>query len=148
MQFYLSLKCLHIVGVISWMAGILYFFRLFVYHVEFGRSNESIHVMLSLMEKRLYYYITLPAMVISVGSGLWMMGVNPYLNGQRWFQLKLIGALFLIGITGYGWVLLKNFKQQKFHTYSSRYFRILNEVPTLCMIWIVVMVIFRPFLSN
>lgn len=126
------------------MAGVLYFFRLFVYHLEFGQRNESIHDLLSMMERRLYRYITVPAMVVAVLAGIFMVYFNPGLLSQGWFHLKLLFAILLIGVTLYGQVLLRRFHLKQFQIFSSRHLRILNEVPTLLMILIVFLVIMRP----
>ncbi len=142
---YLILKCVHILGVISWMAGLLYYFRLFVYHFDFGKKNESIHSLLSIMEKRLYQYITLPAMVVSIFSGLFITYLNSMLLLEKWFQVKLIAGLLMTGFTLYGAIPLKRFRVKRFQNYSSFGLRVANEIPTLLMIIIVIMVIVRPF---
>src|SRR5690242_13273999 len=103
---YLVLKSLHIIGIISWMAGILYFYRLFIYHFDYAQTNHSNHVLLSLMEKRLFKYITVPAMIISAITGLAMAYFNSALLSERWFQIKFIGAVSMMGVTLYGLVLL------------------------------------------
>lgn len=138
-------KCLHIIGVISWMAGVLYFYRLFVYHFDFGQNDKSIHSLLSLMEKRLFKFITLPAMVLSIIAGIIMILLNPILLTEKWFHIKLLGAALMILVTLYGFIPLKNFRERYFTGYSSRGLRFLNEIPTLLMILIVVMVFIRPF---
>ena len=79
---FLFFKWLHIIAVISWMAGILYLFRLFVYHAEKGQKSEENHELLTLMEKRLYRYITLPAMAISWVAGLAMLHYMPSFMSQ------------------------------------------------------------------
>jgi putative membrane protein len=127
------------------MAGLLYYYRLFVYHFEFGQKNESIHSLLSLMEKRLYKYITIPAMLVAVISGLCMAYLNPALFNENWFRIKVTAALLMIGVTFHGISPLRKFQNKKFHPYSSKQLRIMNEVPTFLMILIVVMVILRPF---
>jgi putative membrane protein len=127
------------------MAGILYFYRLFVYHFDFGQKNEAIHSLFSLMELRLFKFITVPAMILSVLSGIIMISINPLLLSQKWFQIKLTGAVLMIFSTIYGLPLMKNFRNKRLQGYTSKQLRFLNEVPTLLMILIVVMVIMRPF---
>lgn len=144
-SFYLVFKCFHIIGVISWMAGLLYYFRLFVYHFEKGQNNESIHNLLALMEKRLYFFITVPAMTVSVIAGLLMVYLNESLVSARWFQVKLIFGTLMCGVTFYGLLPLENFRRRNFQKYSSRSLRVINEIPTIFMIVIVIMVIIRPF---
>lgn len=145
LDLYPFLKCLHILGIISWMAGLLYFYRLFVYHFEFGKNNESIHSLLSLMEKRLFRYITVPAMGVSVGAGLAMAYLNSTLFLQKWFLVKMVAVVFMIVNTFYGIIIIERFRIKKTNQYSSTKLRVMNEIPTLLMIVIVVMVIFRPF---
>lgn len=137
-------KVIHIVGIISWMAGILYFYRLFVYHFDFGQKDRAIQNLLSLMEKRLIKYITIPAMTVSVLAGLVMVFLNLDLLNQRWFQLKMFGVLLMISMTLYGFLPMKNFKNHKFSSYTSFGLRVINEIPTLLMILIVALVILRP----
>lgn len=142
---YLFVKAVHVLSIISWMAGLLYLFRLFVNHFEKGQDNESIHQLLQGMERKLYRYITLPAMVASVATGAVMMALNTYLFEEPWMHVKLLGVVLLIGVTFGGGHLVRRFEQRRFQAMTSRYLRILNEVPTLLMILIVAMVILRPF---
>ena len=144
-QHYLVLKTIHVVAIISWMAGLLYFYRLFVYHFTQGQNNASIHSLLSVMETRLYQYITLPAMVVSMITGLAMIHANPSLMAQKWFQIKIVCVFFMITVTFHGITPLRRFKQKNFQKYSNIGLRMMNEVPTLLMIVIVIMVIMKPF---
>ncbi len=141
---YLTLKCLHILGVISWMAGLLYYFRLLIYHFEYGKSNGEIHQLLSLMERRLLRYITLPAMVVSIVAGLGMIHIHPTLIQERWFQAKAFCGLLMAVVTFACITLLNKFKNKDWNGYSSKMLRISNEIPTLLMVIIVILVIFRP----
>jgi protoporphyrinogen IX oxidase len=143
MEIYLVSKTLHLIGIISWMAGILYLYRLFVYHMERGGQSE-IHDLLSLMEMRLYRYITFPAMWVSVVAGAFMVMLNQSLLTQPWFHLKLTCGVLMVIFTFYGGYLHERLKSGKKEGFSGRKFRILNEVPTLLMIVIVCMVVFRP----
>jgi len=140
----LALKALHIIAIISWMAGILYLYRLFVYHREKGTDREEIHSLLSLMEKRLLFNITLPALVVSLITGICMVILNPAYLYQLWFQIKATCALALIGATHAGYLIFKKFRRKDFRNYTGGKLRFINEVPTLLMIIIVIMVIFRP----
>jgi putative membrane protein len=143
-SYYLVFKSIHVIGIISWMAGLLYFYRLFVYHFNFGKDN-SVHALLTLMEKRLFKYITVPAMLVSVAAGLLMIHLNPGLMTQRWFQVKIVAAFFMITVTFHGITPIRRFREKKFNKYSNVGLRLMNEVPTLLMILIVIMAIMRPF---
>ncbi len=141
---YLHLKALHVVAIISWMAGLLYLYRLFIYHRLEGPREKPIHQLFMLMEKRLLLYITIPAMVVSVLTGAGMIALNAALAHQAWFHLKLGGVLGMIAMTGYAWVPLLQFRREEFTGFSDFSLRVLNEVPTLFMILIVWMVILKP----
>lgn len=142
MDFYLWAKALHIIAVISWMAGLLYLPRLFVYHSG-SKPGSELSETLKVMEARLLRYIMNPAMLIS-----WVAGLSTaYFMGalsQPWFHVKL---LFVVGLTVVHMMLARyrrefaNDQRQR----DARFFRILNEVPTVLMIIIVLLVIFKPF---
>ena len=143
MNFYLSIKALHLIAVISWMAGLLYLPRIFVYHVE-NSSNKNINEVFKTMEFKLYNYIMMPAMIFSWLFGLILIGNIGFSQLlDIWLQLKLI-LVFLL--TGYLFCLgtcLSKFKRDN-NTYSSRFYRIFNEVPTVLLILIIFIVIFKP----
>lgn len=145
---YLVFKYVHLLAIISWMAGILYLIRLFVNHVEHGLLSEDNHRLLSLMESRLYRFITFPAMTISWTAGLSLVALNPqaYLSSW-WFFIKFIAVTLLTSLTLWCAHMIKLLQQksQVKSLPSSRFFRILNELPTLLMMIIVGMVVFRPF---
>ena len=142
MNSYLLLKSLHLIAVISWMAGLLYLPRIFVYHSE--NNNEIISNVFKTMEKKLFYYIMTPAMVLS-----WLFGlVLIYLNGieifsQFWMQIKIVLVLLLSVYNDYLGKCLVSLKNNS-NTRSSKFFRIINEVPTIMLILIVFLVIFKP----
>ena len=142
---YLFWKWLHIIAIISWMAGILYLYRLLIYHVERGRNSPAIHELLSLMEKRLYRYITIPAMLVSWAAGIAMVVLNPVLLQQLWLANKFALVCVLTASTFYAGQLHRNFASQVGPYLRGRTLRILNEVPTLLMLAIVALVIFKPF---
>ena len=136
-------KSLHLISVIAWMAGLLYLPRIFVYHVE-NNEKKQITLIFEVMEKRLYFYIMRPAMILT-----WLFGIILiYLNGaeifsQLWIQLKFILIILLSVFHEYlGKCLysLKNNTNQK----SAKYFRMINEIPTIILILIVFIVIFKP----
>lgn len=144
MQVYLLIKWLHILAVISWMAGILYLYRLFIYHAEWGTKFVENHNMLTIMERRLLYGITHPAMAVAWIAGISMIMQNPMLMKQGWFHGKL-GCVFLLTIvTVAAGRLHKKFKNKEPIRFSSKQLRFLNEVPTLLMVIIVGLVVLKP----
>lgn len=142
MQFYLWAKALHIIGIIAWFAGIFYIWRLFVYHSE--TNSQEVRDTLSVMERKLYKIIMQPAMVFSLFFGFLMFYLNwEYLSTAIWMWSKLglvCGVLFVHFLSDWYRIQLLNGK-----TYSSKRFRILNEVPTVLMIIIVILVVLKPF---
>ena len=143
MNFYLLFKSLHLIAVISWMAGLLYLPRIFVYHVENLEKKEVIDIF-ETMERRLYFYIMRPAMIAT-----WLFGVVLiYINGldifsQLWMHIKLALVIFLTIYHEYLGICLKSLKL-KTNTKTSKFFRIINEVPTIILILIIFIVIFKP----
>ncbi len=141
---YLFFKWLHLVAIISWMAGILYLYRLLIYHAERGASAE-IHDLLSLMAKRLYRFITLPAMIIAGVGGAGMIMQNPSLLNTGWLQLKLVCVLAIVVATFYAGRLMRKFAAKERNLPTGLQLRILNEVPTVLMLIVVALAVFRPF---
>ncbi len=143
MNLYLLLKSLHLISVISWMAGLLYLPRIFVYHAE-NQNNKDQNQTFKIMEKRLYYYIMMPAMLLSWVFGLGLihsLGISVIY--EVWMQIK--GVLVLI-ITHYHFYLgkcLKLFSSDQ-NLKTSKFFRIINEVPTVLLIIIIFAVVFKP----
>ena len=144
MNFYLLFKSLHLIAVISWMAGLLYLPRIFVYHSEV--SHDSQKQVFKTMERKLYNYIMTPAMLLS-----WLFGVLLiYSLGfdifkELWMQIKIVSVLIL---THYHFMLgryLQNFEIDN-NRKSSRFFRIINEVPTIILIVVVFVVVFKPLI--
>ena len=140
---YEVLKALHIVSVIAWMAGLLYLPRLFVYHAQAGAGSPSSETF-KVMEAKLYRIIMTPAMIVAWVCGLSMIELNPALLSSGWLHVKLlfVVALTVIHFLMNGWRMA--FARDA-NRRSQKFFRIANEVPTLAMIVIVVMVIVRPF---
>ena len=145
MNWYLTLKWLHIVSIICWMAGVLYLYRLLINHRIAGSAQKDVDSLLQGMERRLYRYITLPAMKISVIGGLGMVGLNHDIGRTNWFILKFILVLFLIASTIYAGVLVKKAQNDVGNIPTSKTLRFLNEVPTVLMLLIVALVVFKPF---
>ena len=143
MNYYLLFKSLHLISVISWMAGLLYLPRIFVYHAE-NSDDRKISDVFKIMEKKLYYYIMTPAMILSWIFGLLLIhSIGFQQLGQTWMVLKII---FVILITLYHFYLGKTLNQFKFdqNTHSHKFYRLINEIPTILLILIVFVVIFKP----
>ena len=140
---YSAIKALHVIAVISWMAGMLYLPRLFVYHAT-AQTGSEMSETFKVMEEKLMRVIMLPAAIVTWLCGLGMIAMNPGLLHDGWLWVKIV---FVVGLTGMhhamaGW--RRAFAEDR-NTKPQRYFRIANEVPTLAMIVIVIMVIIRPF---
>ena len=142
MNSYLLFKSLHLIAVISWMAGLLYLPRIFVYHSE--NNNEIITKVFKTMERKLYYFIMTPAMTLSWVFGLILIheiGFQQLAN--LWLQLKLIFVILLTAYHFYLGSLLNQFKLDQ-NKKTSKFYRFINEIPTLLLIFIVFIVIFKP----
>ena len=142
MNLYLLFKSLHLIAVISWMAGLLYLPRIFVYHSE--NNNEIISSVFKTMERKLFYYIMAPAMVFSWLFGLVLINEIGFENlANLWLQLKLILVILLTAYHFYLGLLLNQFKEDR-NKKTSKFYRYINEIPTLLLILIVFIVIFKP----
>ena len=143
MNTYLLFKSIHLIAVISWMAGLLYLPRIFVYHAE-THNNEDKNNTFKIMERRLFFYIMNPAMLLSWIFGLLLIhtiGMNNF--GFIWLQLKLV---FVIILTIYHFFLfqcLSNFAKNN-NSFSTKFYRIINEIPTILLIGIIIVVVFKP----
>ena len=143
MNLYLIIKSLHLIAVISWMAGLLYLPRIFVYHVENYEKNQATDIF-EIMEKRLYIYIMRPAMLFS-----WIFGIILiYLNGldvliNLWMQIKIALVIILSGYHEYLGKCLINLKNRT-NTKTAKFYRYINEVPTILLILIVFFAIIKP----
>jgi len=143
MNAYLLFKSLHLIAVISWMAGLLYLPRIFVYHSE-NMNREEICTVFKTMERKLYNYIMTPAMILSWLFGLILISqVGFETIGTKWLQIKIILVILLSVYHFYLGSLLLKFNEDN-NTKSSNFFRWLNEFPTLLLIIIVFIVIFKP----
>ena len=142
MNLYLLFKSLHLIAVISWMAGLLYLPRIFVYHSE--AKHESQTEVFKVMERKLYNFIMMPAMFFSFLFGVLLihsLGFGVFT--EFWMQVKLASILLL---TYYHFYLGRQLKLFAFNNNknSSKYFRIINEIPTILLIIIVFVVVFKP----
>ena len=141
-SFYRVLLALHVIAVISWMAGILYLFRLFVYHAQ--ETESIVKQRFLVMESKLYRIITYPAMWVALALGTSMVVLQPFLLETHWFRWKAFLVLILMGCTLWAGRIHQDFVQEQCKI-SSKKFRFLNEIPTLLMIGIVLLVILKPF---
>ena len=143
MNAYLTFKALHLIAVISWMAGLLYLPRIFVYHAE-TVENRSQSETFKLMEKRLYFYIMNPAMILSWVFGILLIHSQGILSlALLWMKIKIGLVIVLTGYHFYLLAILRDFQIDN-NSKSSRFFRIINEVPTILLIIIIFVVIFKP----
>ena len=143
MNLYLLFKSLHLIAVVSWMAGLLYLPRIFVYHVENFKKKQT-SAIFEIMEKRLYFYIMRPAMVLSWFLGIiliLMTGIETF--SFLWLQIKFALVVILTIYHEYLGKCLKSLKSGT-NTKSSKFYRIINEIPTVLFIFIVFIVIFKP----
>ena len=143
MNFYLLFKSLHLIAIISWLAGLLYLPRIFVYHSEVVTKIEQ-STTFKTMERKLYNFIMMPAMLLSYIFGVLLihsLGFSVFL--ELWFQLKII---LVIVLTYYHFLLGKYVRifANDQNVKSSKYFRIINEVPTILLIIIIFLVVFKP----
>ena len=143
MNSYLLFKSLHLIAVISWMAGLLYLPRIFVYHVE-NLNDKNTSSVFKIMEKKLYFYIMTPAMILTWVFGLILISSLGFeVLSTAWIKLKLLLVILLTIYHFYLSKLLSDFNLDQ-NTKSSKFFRIINEVPTILLILIVFVVIFKP----
>lgn len=137
------LRALHIIAIISWMAGMLYLPRLYVYHADSAVGSEQSETF-KIMERRLLKFIINPAMIAAFIFGLLMLYAVPALLQEGWMHVKLVAIFLMFGAHG---VLAKHRKlfEQDERKKSAKYYRILNEVPTVLMVIIVIAAVVQPF---
>ncbi len=144
MNWYLLFKSLHLIAVISWMAGLLYLPRIFVYHTE--ATHDSQKSIFKIMERKLYNYIMMPAMILSWLFGLLLIHTLGFsIFSEIWMQIKVIAVIIM---TYYHFTLgkfLNDFANNN-NKKSSKFFRIYNEIPTILLIVVIFVVIFKPIL--
>ena len=143
MNTYLLFKSIHLIAVISWMAGLLYLPRIFVYHVE-NLKDKNTSSIFKTMERKLYFYIMTPAMILTWLFGLLLISSLGFeILSTNWIKLKLFLVILLTLYHFYLSKILNDFKFDQ-NTKSSKFFRIINEVPTILLILIVFIVVFKP----
>ena len=146
MNTYLLFKSIHLIAVISWMAGLLYLPRIFVYHTEAVQNNKPEDLMSTFkaMERRLFIYIMNPAMIASwIFGGLLIHTIGVDNFGSLWLQLKLLFVVILTIFHIFLLQCLRKFDQDN-NFYSPRFYRIINEIPTVILIVIVFIIVFKP----
>ena len=143
MNTYLLFKSLHLISVISWMAGLLYLPRIFVYHSQ-NSSKPIVTEVFKVMEKKLFFYIMTPAMILSWLFGLILIHEIGFQQlGQTWMILK---SIFVVILTIYHFYLGKILSQFRLdlNKHSHKFYRVINEIPTLLLILIIFVIIFKP----
>ncbi len=142
-EYYMWLKALHLIFVISWLAGLFYLPRLFVYHcaLEIGSKEDK---MFQTMERRLLRFIMNPAMILSIIFGLWVAQIYGFKHLGVWFHIKMTLVLIMIYFHHFLGKRRKDFENGR-NKYSAKFYRIINEVPTILMIAIVILAIVKPF---
>ena len=141
-MYYDVIKALHILSVISWMVGLLYLPRLFVYHAEVKVGTLRAETF-KVMERRLLKAIMTPAMIASFIFGIWMITLNHEILFQTWFQIKIVAVLTMAACHG-KFSKMRRLLENDVHPLSSRTYRVWNEVPTVLMTIIVFMSILKP----
>jgi len=136
------IKSLHLVAVISWMVGLLYLPRLFVYQNE-SKLGSEIDKTFLIMEYRLYYYIMNPALILTTLLGLYLLYQSPYLLIENYFLIKSILVFLLIIFHIYLYFLYKDFKKG-YRIKSTKFYRIINEIPTVLMIIVIILIFVKP----
>ncbi len=142
MNFYLFFKALHLIAIISWMAGLLYLPRIFVYHAE--TKNDDVKSTFKVMERRLFVYIMNPAMILSWLFGLILIhsiGIQSF--SEFWLIAKIVLVILLTFYHFFLFNCLNNFSLDR-NERSSKFFRVINEVPTVLLIVIIFLVVFKP----
>ena len=146
MNTYLLFKSIHLIAVISWMAGLLYLQRIFVYHSEAVQNNKSQDLIetFKVMERRLLVYIMNPAMIVSWIFGILLIhtiGMDNF--GSIWLQLKLIFVIILTIFHFFLFQCLRKFAENN-NSFSPKFYRIINEIPTILLIGIIFIIIYKP----
>jgi putative membrane protein len=143
---YLLFKSIRLIAVISWMAGLLYLPRIFVYHSDAVKNKKSEDLMstFKVMERRLFVYIMNPAMIVSWIFGVLLIHIIGIENvGFLWLQLKLLLVTILTIFHFFLFQCVRKFSENN-NSYSSKFYRIINEIPTILLIVIIIVIVFKP----
>ena len=141
-MFYDIIKAFHLISIISWMVGLLYLPRLFVYHNDTKKSSEM-DVTFLIMERRLLSYLMTPALVVTYLLGFLLLYDNTYFLSENYFLIKLFLVFCLTLFHFYLSILYKDFKKG-YRMRNTNHYRIINEIPTLLMIFIILLIIIKP----
>ena len=144
-MFYLYIKSFHLISVIAWMVSLLYLPRLFVYHSSVSKNSSSYNLLL-LMEIRLIKIIALPAMVLTLSVGIILLYINHYLFNENYFVIKFFLVLILIIYQIYLISVYIKFKERE-NIRSEKFYKFINEIPTILMIIIILLVVLKPNLG-
>lgn len=145
MMMYLSLKSAHLIFMVAWFAGLFYLPRLFVYHTQVKPIDEQAYQRFLTMEKKLLHVIMLPATVATIVIGFGLVSLNhTYYTGSLWFHIKMLLVLCLCVFELRCYWHYWQFKSKN-NTHSEFYFRCFNEIPTLFLVAIIILVVFKPF---
>lgn len=143
---YLWFKAFHIVGIVVWFAGLFYLVRLFIYHVEANQEPEPARTILKnqyqIMEKRLYNIITTPGMLVTVAMAIGLLTTEPEVLKQGWLHVKLLFVVLLLGYHHYCRRLMRQLAEDKC-AWSGQQLRALNEAPTVMLVVIVLLAVFK-----
>jgi len=142
MEYYSWIKAFHIISVMAWMAGMLYLPRLFVYHAD-AEVGSELSETLKVMERRLLRAIINPAMIAAFVFGVWMLVLVPEYLEEAWMQWKLGALVLMTGMHG-ALSRWRRFFERDANMFSAKFYRIINEVPTVLMIAIVLLVVLKP----
>ena len=143
MNYYLLFKSLHLIAVISWMAGLLYLPRIFVYHAE-NKTEKNTSETFKIMERRLMFYIMTPAMILSWFFGIFLILINEIsITLNLWVQTKLFLVVLLTIYHLFLGYCLRKFALDE-NKKSAKFFRIINEIPTILLILIIFVIIYKP----
>jgi putative membrane protein len=140
---YLWIKSLHVISVVAWMAGLFYLPRLFVYHCQVKAGSEASELF-KVMERKLLRIIMNPAMVATWVFGIWLVVLIPDYLWEPWFHVKVL-FLLILTVQHHMMGRWRSAFAIDANVHSERYYRVMNEAPTLCLIGIVFMVILKPF---
>ena len=146
MNTYLLFKSIHLIAVISWMAGLLYLPRIFVYHSEsiVNKKSEDLALTFKIMERRLFLYIMNPAMIVSWIFGFLLIYSVGFENfNTLWLKIKLLLVILLTIYHFFLFSCLRKFAEGT-NSYSSKFYRIINEIPTILLIFTILIIIFKP----
>ena len=144
MQYYNYILAFHVMSVLSWMAMLFYQPRLYVYHVEHQQNGSCFTDVIKIQERKLYKFIGVPAFWATFLSGISMIILNPaMLEGAYWLWIKLGALVLMIAFHFYLGLLLKELAEDRCER-SGKFFRVINEIPTILMIIIVIMVVVKP----